>query len=287
MAVERAVIGWPVHTSAATFTGGSWESSYPVTNAGALPLAKVARSADAELASTQLVATFPAQRAVRALALVRHSISLAGLVRIRLYSDAGLATNIYDSGWVDVWPVVYPSETLEWESDNWWTGKYTATEIAGYVWTRPFWLSQAYMTRAVKIEIDDTTNAAGYVDLGYLLLAQGFQLSINPEWGAKYGFEFNTESQRALGGAEYFDRRPKARVFQGVVPHMPRDDALARHFELARQADLDQPFLWFPHPAETIHWLRTVFLARNDDPGLFAIASRGRDEVPISVKEVL
>lgn len=287
---NKAVLGFPRWTDKAVVaedTGASSAANYPASNLNTLPLAQVWRSASAAVANTKFVATLDKQRSVRLLALVGHNCSLAATVRIRLYSDAAAAALLYDSGIVDVWPVVYPFGALEWWQDNWWTGKYTAEEIAGYRWTRPFWLDQIYFTRTIRVEISDPTNAAGYVECGLFEIAQGTQATVNFGFGASYGFRFRTASVEALGGAKYFERRDKPRVFKGEVQHLPRDEAMSSWFELHRQLDLDTPFLWLPNPNSTVNLLRECFLARTIDPGLLAYASPGRDRIPISLEEVL
>lgn len=282
-----AVIGFPRWTTLASFSGGSWSGTYPLSNLGIEPLSKIARSTDATLANAQFVATLSSTKAIRALALARHNLSINAKIRIRLYRDAALTDIAYDSGWVDVWPVVYPYSALDWEDDNWWSGKYSAAEIAGYIWTRPFWLGNVYLARAVKVEIDDTGNSDGYVEAGLFEIAQGYQLPINPDLGAQYGYRFRTVTQESLGGTKYHERRDKPRVFRGSVSFIDRDHALAKLFEQLRQHDLDTPFLWFPHPDEPMHWLRNVFIAKNVDPGLFSYAAFGTDAVPLAFEEVL
>lgn len=281
------VIGWPRWTPDVTWSGGSWSATYPVANLGLLPLSRVARSSSAATADTQFIGTLSASRPIRALALARHNITVGGRMRVRLYGDAARTIMVFDSGWFDVWPEVFPYETLEWEDDAWWTGKYTAAEIAGYAPTRPVWLGAVYLARAFRVEIDDTANPAGFVQIGLCEVAQGWQVSVNPSPGYAEGHRFRTEVAEALGGVRYFERRDKPRVARGTIENLSRDEAMARGFELHRQADLDQPFLFFPFPDETLHWLRTAFVARLVDPGLIAFSSFNRNSFPFAVEEVL
>lgn len=285
--MERAVVGWPRLTSVVTLTSGSWNATYPRDNMKVLPLARVARSTDATLASTQVIGTFDRDRPVRLFALVRHNLSISAKYRLRLYQDAARTILLLDTGWVDVWPEVYPSGQLEWEDDQWWTGKYSEDEIAGYTWTRPIWLGQIYLSRAFLLEIDDTTNAAGCVELGLLEIAQGYQVTYNVAYGYQEGWRPRSTAVEALGGGRYFDRRDKPRVARGEIKYLPRDEVMGRWFELVRQQDVDQPFLWFPFPDETIHWLRTCMLARLVDPGLIAYSVYARGDVNFALEEVL
>lgn len=287
---SNGVIGFPRWTDGATFTqpaGASSSGTYPVTNLGSLPLAQVWRSSSASTTNAQFVATLDKQRGVRLVALVGHNISLVGKIRVRLYSDTGMASLLYDSGWIDAWPVVYAWDQLEWEDDNWWSGQYTDLETTGYRWTRPLWLDKQYLARAIKVEVSDTTNAAGYIECGMFEVAQGWQVGINFGYGAQYGFRFRSQSVEAIGGAKYFERRDKPRVFKGQISYLDRDEAMAKAFEHQRQMDIDTPFLWMPDPTSTTNLLREVFLARNVDPGLMTYASPSRDTVPLAFEEVM
>lgn len=285
--MERMVIGWPSWTADVTWSGGAWEAAFPRTNLGALPLSRVARTTNDDLASTQVIGTFSASRSLRAMGIVRHNLSRLSRIRVRLYGDAARAVLLLDTGWFDAWPSVFLPADLEWEDDNWWDGKISAEEIANYAPTRPIWFGAVYFVRAFTVEFDDTANPAGYVQVGMIEVAQGWQVSINPSPGYAEGHQFRTEAVQALGGVEYFERRDKARVARGTIEYLPRDEALARGFEFQRSADLDRPFLWFPFPDEDVHWLRTAFLARQIDPGLIASGLVGRSTFPFAVKEVI
>ncbi len=125
------------------------------------------------------------------------------------------------------------------------------------------------------------------MQIGLCELAHGFQTSVNMAYGYAQGFNFRTQVAEALGGVKYFDRRDKPRKFSGEIPYLPRVEAMTQFYELLRQYDLDVPFLFFPFPDETAHWLRTVALVRNVDPGVIARASHDRDRVPFAFEEVL
>ena len=209
------------------------------------------------------------------------------------FSDTGSGTHtilgpiIYRSDWEDVWPIVYSDEDLEWEDPACFTGKYSLDEIEGYVWTRPIWLAAIYLTRAVRVEIDDTANPDGFVQIGLCEISAGWQVPANPALGAQYGFRFRSTERESWGGIKTFERRPKPRVARGSFPLIDRNSALGRWFEHLRQGDLVDPFLWFPQPDVPRHWLRESFLARNVDPGLSAMTEFEADDLPYALEEVL
>lgn len=289
--MERAAIGFPRWTRKAVFSaaGGSYNATYPVTNLQSEQLSFVARTTGVSPSQTKFQAVLDKPRPVRVLAFVNHNASLDATYRIRLYADAAMTSLLYDSGAAGMafWPSVYPPGQLEWEDDGFWFGKYSQDEIAGYRAIRPIWLDKIYLARAALVEVFDDANPAGYFQCGLFEIAAVWQFGVNFAFGSEYGFEARTDAARALGGAEYFLRNEKPRVFRGQIKLLDRDEALAKAFELQRQHDIDEPFLWLPNPESTQHLLRECFLARQAELGLMSYMMYARDGAPIFFREVL
>jgi hypothetical protein len=283
----NAIFGFPRYTPDVTWSGGSWETDYPRTNLGTLPLAYVARTTDATTASTQVVGTFSRDRPLSLIGICRHNLSLDATYRVRVYADAARTTLLYDTGTVDVWPAVYPAETLEWEDDRWWDGKYSEEEIAGYTWTRPIWLGQVYLVRAFLLEITDTANDDGFVQIGLLEVSEGRPSSVNMAYDYQEDWVDRSVVVEGLGGIRYVERRDEPRTVRGEIRYLNRDEALAKFFEMRRRMRADLPVLYFPFPDETVHWLRTAMLATLDRPGPIAYSAKSRNTVPIALREML
>ena len=99
MTIYQAIKGVRRLTTLMTWDSayGSYNGSYPASNLTSLPLARVSRSTNLTLASTRWKGTADTLRAMRLLGIIRHNISLSGMVRVRLYVDTGL-TCTADSG---------------------------------------------------------------------------------------------------------------------------------------------------------------------------------------------
>jgi hypothetical protein len=198
---------------AATLSGGSWLSTLPLANLKDARQTKVARSTNALTTSTRVdidLGTSP--KLARLFALVQHNCSITATYRLTAGTTLGGA-DVYDSGTLDVWPTVYLPGDLEWEDDNWWTGTISAEDADGYpiaIWHD---CAQNVRARYWRIQITDTSNAAGYVQAGRLWLGPVWSPNHGYAFGAGLGWEPRSESQRSLGGSAYFDRRPSARVF--------------------------------------------------------------------------
>lgn len=284
----QAVKGWPSWRGEATLSGGSWAAApYGRANMLTDDIAEVARTTNAVLASTVVDVALPVERPVRALAFVNHNASFSGIFRLSLYEDAAQSVLLKQTAWEFFWPEVYAAEELYFWDPRFWTGQYAPAEIANEIPLRPVWLDTWYWVRSIKIEIDDTTNADGYVQIGALDVAQGYQYTINFELGSQFGYRFRTREVEATGGAKAFDLLPKPRVFRGAIDYALHDEAMSLDFESLRQTDLVTPFLWLPHPDEPRHWLRSAMWARHLDPGFFAYGLADTNRVPIHLEQVL
>jgi len=258
------MIGFPNRVDSATLSGGSWSSSLPRSNLQSRVLGKVARTANVTTAATQFDIDLGSDMKVRVFAVVNHNFSLFATYRLRGSTVSNFASTVYDSGatFVDVWPVVYPSESLDWEDSNWWGGKYTAEQIEGYTRTLVVVLPANVTARHWRFEVNDTTNAAGYLDMGRVFIGPVWQPANNMSYGAANGWETKTDVQEALGGAEYFQRRTPYRVARFSLNWMSEDEGMANAFELQRRAGIDQDVLWIHDPDDTVHALRRQFLGR-------------------------
>ena len=256
------MIGFPNRIDAATLSGGSWLAARPLTKLQNRTLGDVARSTNLALASTRMDIDLGSAKNIRAIDIRNHNISLQGKYRITASNDSGFATLTYDSGWALAWPIVYPFGSLEWEDDNWWSGRYTEEQRAGYIPATTHLLAANKLSRYWRIEIDDALNADGYVQFGRVFIGPAWQPTNNMSFGASIGWETTTEVQETRSGSEYFDVQTPFRVARFALDWMTEDEGMANAFELQRQAGIHKEVLWIHDPEDTIHALRRRFLGR-------------------------
>ena len=189
------------------------------------------------------------------------SVSPQGVLPAGFMDD--LQPAAYDSGWKDVWSIVYPFGSLEWGDENWWSGKYTTEEAEGYIAELVHILPSDRYERWWRIEFDDQTNAAGYIEIGRMFIGPVWQPKLNMKYdGASIGWETTTEARQAISGAEYFSDGINYRVQRFTLGHMKQDEAFSQAFELQRRAGISGEILWIHDPDDTVHALRRRFLAR-------------------------
>ena len=260
--MSNCLIGFPNRIDSAVLSGGTWAATLPRLNLQNRLLGKVARSTLATLASTQFDMDVVTIKATKILSLVNHNFSLAAKVRIRGSDVPDFTTSIYDSGFLPVWPAVYASTEVDWEEDSFWAGQYTDEQRAGYTAAYIHVMSTTVRARYWRVEIDDTSNTAGYVQIGRVFIGAAWQPTINMAYGAPIGWETKTAVQESLGGAEYFQRRTPYRVQNIQLDHLTINEALGNAFEIQRRAGIDGEVLWVFDPDDTVHALRRRFLGR-------------------------
>jgi len=256
------MLGFPNRTDTSTLSNGAWVATLPLANLQNRLLGVVARTMDATLPSTKLDINLGAPKNIRLLNLSNHNLSLTASYRVTASNAANFSALSYDSGWQPVWPVVYPFGTLEWEDDNWWSGQYAAEEISGYTTALTHILPANKVAQYWRIEMNDTANAAGYVQAGRLFIGPAWQPKYNMSYGNSLGWETKTVVDETLSGAEYFDRRTPYRVARISIDWMSQDEGFSKAFEITRRAGMDQEIMYVHDPTDTVHALRRRFLCR-------------------------
>lgn len=197
-----AILSFPDRTQTATLSGGSWLTAAPLSNLQDKLLTHVARSSNALAASTLVQIDLGAAVAVRVISLCAHNISTGGTVRVRGFSDAGYTTMVTgaDSG------------TL-----NAWTAEAIAAGITNYPKNYTFVFTSAKTARYWKIEVVDTSNAAGFVEIGRAWVgAADFEPAVSVSYGASLGYEARDVIEESLGGVIWGEKRTPRRVLSAT-----------------------------------------------------------------------
>lgn len=281
-------LAWQNRTDEGTLSGGSWQVTLPLVNLQNRQVQKVARSASAATSSTQLVIDLGQARTIGVLALVVHNISVLGTVRVTASDTAGFTTTYYDSGAVLVWPTgIIAQALLEWEDDNFWLGTLSATARAGYQSPYIHVLPTAQNLRYWKVEVVDTTNADGYVQIGRLFMAAGWTPSVNYAYGAGLGYTDPTPVDVSLSGAEFFDVRSKFRTFSFSLQYVLASEAYSYALELQRLAGSSGEVLLVPDKSDTANAPYRSFVGRLVQLGPVTQPQPSAYSVDFQIKELL
>jgi hypothetical protein len=288
------IIAFPNHADGssvytATLSGGSWSTELPLANLQTRLLSQVARSSDATLASTQFDIDLGVLRPILVIAIPKHNLSSAALARIRASNTAGdFASPVYDSGWFDVWPVIYPDEAVYWGHPSMWSRKLSPEDAAFYpVPLLNLVAGGPKIARYWRFELDDDGNDDGHVDLARLFMAPGWQPSENMGVGAELGAETDTTFERSAGGVDYFDRKPARRVVRFELPAIDEEEAVTQVLDMQRRLGIDGECFFVFDGGDTAQLHRRAFLARHSKLHPHRYPYLGRVAVPLELEEVI
>lgn len=96
-------------------------------------------------------------------------------------------------------------------------------------------LSSATSARYVRVELADTANTDGYVELGRLIVAGGYQPTINFERGVRLGLESDTTRQVTDGGAAVYQEKPVRRSLTFTLPDLSESEGFLTALRMQRR----------------------------------------------------
>lgn len=281
------ILAFPNRADEATLSGGSWTTGMPRTNLQTRTIKEAARTTDATTASTQFMVALPRTRKVRVLALVDHNMSLAATYRVRGYATGDLTTATYDSGTKKVFPAAYNEITADWDEGNFWDLSPPAEYLDGLTASLIHVLPSDVYARNWLVELTDTTNEAGYVQLGRLFISSGWVPAVNMNYGAAIQYEPRSEIDEAYSGAEYFYERPSPRVARFELRGLDLTEAMTYALDAQRVQSNSREVLFLYDLADTTHLLRRSFLGRMRTLSALEQTQPARFGTPFEIKELL
>lgn len=229
--MESVVIGYQNRIDEATLSGGSWQA--PLVNIQNRRLQAKARSADTTLNNTKFDISLPEGRVIGLVALCAHNFSVDAAVKITIGTTLG-ANDILDSGWQEVWPAMYSTLALDWEDPNYWTGtleeEVRAEYPSNFIYILPYKCNASFL----RVEVDDTTNSSGYVELGRVFVGKAAKQSKNVAYGAALGWRDDSRIGRNRLGSKNYEEVTKYRIASFTYDSADRTEALESLFELQR-----------------------------------------------------
>jgi hypothetical protein len=237
------VFGWPVYSDGASvsISGGTWRAALPLINALTRETARVARSTN--LSAITFTVNLGAARTVGVMAIPNHSLSRDAAVRWRASDSEATLTSapIYDSGEVAVCADGFlPAETYA-------AMPFTSAIVPADSVTAQFW----------RCDIKDSTNPAGYVDIGRVMLCAAMRPNIGISVGASFGFLTDTRRITMDSGASVYLRKPKRRTWRFSLDNRAPDEAFATTVPMLHDADISEPFVFVYDSRDNLSFLRS------------------------------
>lgn len=284
MASDNILLCVPNRIDSATLSGGSWRAALPLANLADAQFTEVARSTDATTGSTKFDVDMASARAIRLVALSNHNLSQSATWRVTLGTTAG-GTDVYDSGWVNVWRLTFDNELLRWESPSWWTGT-SPDEYTGHPWPAVLALADWYTARYGRVEISDTGNSAGYVQIGRAHFCNAFEPAVNAVYGLKDGWSDLSTATRAESGAQWFTARRRFRTVQFMLDSLSESEG-ATLYELMRSAGTVGEVFYAPMHTDLAACQRYGFAGRLAELSALDFPRPIRRALPVRLEEIV
>jgi hypothetical protein len=271
-------------------TGGLWSPDLPFSNVFSPILAKVARSIDANPQHTRRWIDLGTLRDTLICGFPFASGSKTLQWRLRCFEtwlDEDSAV-LGDTGWADVFGVIYPEGTLPNWHPSFTDGRLTAEDLSVYPVPAFHVFDTAVVGRYWLLEFDDSGSAQGYIDLPRLFFAPGWQPTINMGVGATIGYEDRSIVQEALGGTEFFEVLEGRRVVRFRIDYLPQNEALTWALDMQRRLGIhgDAFFTWDPSDLANRHRFSFMGRLRSLSP-VEAVTSTGYFRPAFEIAEIL
>lgn len=261
------------YAKAATLSEGSgFDPTLPLANMldDARPVTAPARCVTpTDLASARFKAAWSGSRAVNLVALLFHTLSIDALYRVTVAgADGDLDAPVYQTPWTAVHPAVYEPGDLEFEDDNWWTGQLAEEDIALWRGHR-FITLPLTTTSAIRVEINDAANPAGFFDIGWLWVGRTWSTVYNFDRGRDLGLRLRDVKDEGPSGREFGERRRARRVLSISWSRLTEDE-IYRLIDSAGRCGSIEPVLFLPDSDDPKSLLREAW------PATYAAAPGGK-----------
>lgn len=173
----------------ATLSAGSWTALDNVKNR---KLYSLARSSNATTASTKFEIDLGSSLAIVCVSLHTHNLSSAATVTLKAGTTAGASDVLNSTG--------NAAYSVTFDATRNFSTHYDVILDANV--TARYW----------TVEITDTGNSDGYVEIGRVGVWQGLTPATNFSWGVSYGIHDNSEIDHSLSGDFIFDQRTRKRT---------------------------------------------------------------------------
>ncbi len=244
------VFGFPIFSDPGVlftpaYSGGSWAAALPIANVADRRLGLIARSTDATTGSTTFDIDLGTPRAIGLLAILIPNLTKSSVPTVQWKGStvSNFATLVYDSGAVQAWP-----------------SGVTAEDVGPlHVWT-PTLPVTPQTARYWRCSIVDTANADGHVDVARVIVAAGYQPTVNAATGAKAAIETDATRTFTDGGAAVYQERPTRRSDTFTVNKIAQPETFANIRLMQRILGISGQLFFVFDPTDTALMYERAYL---------------------------
>ena len=263
-------------------SGGSWNASFPLTNMQESRLSLVARSTDLTFTSTKFTITFTANITTEAIFLIGTNLDVNAEWRVTAFTASpGSPDNpvsVYDSSVRSFWPsgVSSPDQRVIRDPDH---KGMPLFALLGQTVTASIW----------QVELFNTTNAVAYIEIARLFMGTRLSTTRNFATGASFTRDPNTQTEKALGGALFFNRHKNIRSWNFLYPHEDYATAWDEIDTMSELCGINDPLFVVPFPDDVDRIQKHSFLCTISQMNALEMMAAGETRVStgFSLREII
>jgi hypothetical protein len=188
------------------------------TTAGALAATNLLTDIKSEVwrstaTSATLTLTWAAAESVAMVAIPYCNLTATATMRVRCYTNTGDATPVLDTG-------TFTADSIA-PFDGWGTGANMYAFGGGSSCVTWF---NSVSVKKVVIDLTDTSNTAGYIEAGRLIVGGYWELTYNPDYGVTAGMNDLSTHERTDSGDLRTDRGAMYKTLSFDLNYMPAAD---------------------------------------------------------------
>ncbi|WP_294640146.1 hypothetical protein [uncultured Aureimonas sp.] len=216
-----------------------------------------------------------------------HNFSVTARIRLTGWYESGSYYSPAYRAEFDAFPTIAWTGDLSIEDENWWDQKPLTRDIEGLTRNAIHVLPEPSSIPNWRVEIFDEGNAAGYLDIGRLFAATGWQPSQGVERGPTLRPEDPTNVETTMSGRDVADPRAVFRVWNVAFRMMDRQELLDQGFGLQRKAGVHEEIFFVFDPDDARNLTTTSFFARLRRLQDYELVQSPRANLGFELKELL
>jgi hypothetical protein len=229
-----------IESDSGTLSGGSWQSTLPLSNIRTQDIMRVARSTSASQAHAQFRIDFGTTltRYINLFLLLNHNLTPAGQFRVTLGANADGSSPGYDSTFLDAWrPVVVfganPFGGFGWDGTSYPEGFVSPPTIRLKIPTAHRAVGNGGH-RYMHVYLKDTANPAGFLQVGRLLAGPVWQPEVGADFGISVQWADPSEVTRTSGGRRIAGNDVRYRIARASFRFLREEEAWGFVYEWQR-----------------------------------------------------
>lgn len=280
-------IGFNPQTDGGTLSGGSWETSLPLSNLQTRRPEKLARTTDTLLSSTKFYVDAGNVIPLGVVALAHTNLTTEAKYRITVHEDGDFDNAITQTDWLScVVGELIKYGSLPYGAPYWYEMRRAWEDpdrkpMVTHVFT------EKLGGRYLEFEVDDQNNPDGYVEAGRFFVPETLAPTRSFSFDNALTIKNNVISATTLSGGVQRWRRPNPRTFRFGIQYLPEDEVYRDFWRFIRLTGFDREVIVVPDPDDSDFMMHRSFIGTLSEIDAIVGGQAKLNNVGFQVEEII